>query len=168
MLNNEIVNNDLFKEVSLIAEQMGLAVVDVIKTVHNNEIHIAITINSISGETGIEECEHFHRTIQPRLELEFGRDNLSMEVSTPGIQRQLKDCHEFSVFKGKKVRTYVISMSSYVVGTITDTDSESVLLSNVHVEDKNCDFNELKINFNDIQKAKLEYVFASNKEKHNV
>lgn len=168
MLNNEIVNNDLYKEVSAIAEQMDLSIVDVSKTVHNSDIHISITVYSSSKETGIDDCEHFHRTIQPRLELKYGRDNLSMEVATPGIQRLFKDCHEFSVFTGKKVRVYVLSLSSYVIGMISDTDDKSVTLSDVHIEDNNKDLNELIIEFKDIQKAKLEYVFASKKEKHNV
>ncbi len=168
MLINEIVNNDLYKEVSEVAEHMGLAIVDVSKTVHNSDIHISITIYSNSKETGIDDCEHFHRTIQPRLELKYGRDNLSMEVSTPGIQRLFKDCHEFSVFTGKKVRVYVLSLSSYVAGIISETDDTSVILSDVHIEDNNKDLQELKIEFKDIQKAKLEYVFASKKEKHNV
>ncbi len=168
MLGNEIIRNELYNTLSEIASQLGMDVVDINKTVHASEIHISITIQVRGSETGIDDCERFHRTVQPRLELEFGRDNLSMEVSTPGIQRSFRDCHEFSVFFGKRVRVYVLSLSSYAIGTISETDSESVLLTDVYIEDKNAKCKDLKINFNDIQKAKLEYVFASDKEKHNV
>lgn len=164
MLKNEITKDELFKKLSVVAESLDLYVVDVAKTMHINEIHIAITIYKKNGETGIDDCEQFHKTVQPELELQFGRDELSMEVSTPGIQRAFKDCYEFKVFQNKSVRLYCTSLSSWIIGTIENSDENSVELTNVFIENGNKTEAICNLEYKDIQKAKLDYSFPEKKE----
>ena len=165
MLKNDIVKDDLFSELSTMGNSLDIFVVDVVKTVHGTDVHISVVIQPKKGEAGIESCELFHRTIQPRLELMFGRDNLSMEVSTPGLQRAFRDCYEFTVFIGKQVRLYSLDLSSWVNGTIKETGDDFVVLSDVLIEDGNRTADEYKEEYVNIQKAKLDFSFSTAKEK---
>lgn len=164
MLKNEIRDSSLFTDLSPIAESLGLTLVDVHKNViSHDEIQICIVVFNRMRDTSIEDCEKLHRTVQPRLELLFGRDVLSMEVSTPGLLRNFKDCYEFEVFKEKLCRVYSISNNSWIEGIIGDTDDNSVELFNYTVIDSNISGDRITLCFDDIQKAKLDYTFVNNK-----
>ena len=135
MLNNKIEQDELFIELNKLARNMGFCVVDVVKSLHPNNTDVAIVISSQNGDTTIEALEDFHRAVQPFLELKFSRDELSMSVSTPGLQRQFKDFYEFKVFKGKNVRLYSLKDNVWVNGIISDVNEVEVRLVNAKFED---------------------------------
>ncbi len=158
MLNKEIVNDKLFCELKPVVNGLGMQLVDVKKTqqAHNTTL-VSITITAFEGEAGIDECALVHRAVQPMLELEIGRDNLAMEVSTPGLQRIFRDFWEFEVFKGKRCRVYSLFFSSWITGIISEVKECAVVLGDYLIEDKSENGQQLEIGYEDIQKAKLEY-----------
>lgn len=178
MLNREIEQKELFTVLQPLAANMGLCVVDVVKSVRPNNTDIAAVVCSENGETTIDTCEAFHRAALPLMEVMFGKDELSMSVSTPGLQRQFKDFYEFRVFKGRNVRLYSLKDNLWVSGTIADVSDDSVRLENVVFEDAGDEMpksaSEYIAGYREIQKAKLEFVFektekekAEKKEKKN-
>ena len=76
-----------------VAEEMGLYLWDVEFVKEGAEKHLRITIDNEEGIT-IEDCEKFHRAIDPILdEADPISESYILEVSSPGIERELK-CEE--------------------------------------------------------------------------
>lgn len=164
MLKNEIKKDELFNELTEYANGLSMVLIDAYKNVKGpSETQVCITVMKTEGETGIDELAAFHRAVQPRLELEIGREVLSMEVSSPGLQRVFKDYWEFEVFKGKRCRVYSQKYSSWVEGTIKTVIDQTVVFDNCLVIDINEVLDTLTLSFEDIQKAKLEYKWENKK-----
>ena len=111
------------------------------------------------GGDGIttEDLEAIYKVVYPRYSVLWTRD-LELEVSSPGINRNIKDIGEFKIFLGKTVRVYVQSKSSYVVGKIEKADDDYLYLSSYLIEDTKEEGEEIRIEYSDISKAKLDYV----------
>ena len=80
------------------------------------------------GITGIEDCSMVHRGIIPRLELAFPGQDIYLEVSSPGINRLIKDGSEFSYYIGKGVRCYRTDISDWTAGILLAADDEKIIL----------------------------------------
>ena len=104
-----------------------------------------------------EDLEAIYNVVYPRYSVLWTRD-LELEVSSPGINRNIKDIGEFKIFLGKTVRVYVQSKSSYVVGKIEKADDDYLYLSSYLIEDTKEEGEEISIEYSDISKAKLDYV----------
>ena len=168
MLKNDLKNEKLYNELMPFAEGLGMRIVDVYKNIKGPaEVQVCITVMMKEGETGIDELTVFHRAVQPVLELETGRDVLSMEVSSPGLQRTFKDCIEFDIFRGKRCRVYSLEKSSWIEGTIKSADADGVVLAQcVNIDSNECS-DSLNLKYTDIQKAKLEYKWENKKSGDN-
>lgn len=165
MIKNDIRKDSLFNELSPFAEAMDMALVDVHRNVKGpTEVQVQIVVMMKEGDTSVDQLASFHRAVQPRLELEIGREILSMEVSSPGLQRSFKDFHEFHVFLGRRCRLYSLSKSSWVEGDISLVTDDSVQLTDVLVIDTNESLASAVYPISDIQKAKLEYKWETKKE----
>ena len=166
MLENSIAKDSLFLELQEFASALGLVVVDVSKSVRStSDVHVSITIARKGSDVNIDDCENFHRAVQPFLELKLGRDALSMEVSTDGIQRNIKDFHEFEIFEGRYCRIYSSKYSSWVEGTITNPGEKSLVLSDYLITDSGIGGELLEMGFDEIQKAKLDFKWEGPEEK---
>ncbi|MFC2822070.1 MAG: ribosome assembly cofactor RimP [Spirochaetales bacterium] len=157
MLRNEIKEDPLFSELEDIVANLGMVLCYVRKSMLGTTTQIFVDIMKAEGETGIEDCAAVHNTILPRLEMRFGREDLHVEVSTPGLQRTLRDIYEFSVFKGKTCRVYSLKLCSWVTGIISGTDNNGIELSDFEVEDTKEKGEKIEFSYEDIQKAKLEH-----------
>jgi len=69
-----------------------------------------------NGTVGIEDCARVHRVIMPRLELAFPGQEIYLEVSSPGIDRIIKDGGEFVHFIGQGVKCYRTDISGWTAG----------------------------------------------------
>ena len=156
MLKNEITRDPLFEDLKDIVANLGMVLCYVRKSTQGKTVQIFVDIMKSEGETGIDECALVHNTILPRLEMKYGRDDLYLEVSTPGLQRNLRDIYEFSVFKGKRCRVYSQKYSSWLTGIITETTDNGLSLSDYEVEDTKEKGESIELGYEDIQKAKLE------------
>jgi len=99
------------------------------------------------GITGVEDCSRVHRGILPRLELAFPQKDIYLEVSSPGIDRIIKDGSEFVHYIGKGVKCYRTDISDWTAGLLQAVDEKGIVL---RVEDK-----ETALPYEIIAKAKL-------------
>jgi len=76
--------------------------------------------------TGIEDCSRVHRTIMPRLELAFPGQDVYLEVSSPGINRLIKDGNEFIYFIGRGVMCYRTDISDWTAGILLSADDKGI------------------------------------------
>ena len=82
------------------------------------------------GITGVEDCTRVHRGIMPRLELAFPGKEIFLEVSSPGINRIIKDGREFAHYIGRGVSCYCVDISEWTGGILVAADENQVILRN--------------------------------------
>jgi len=99
------------------------------------------------GITGIDDCSRVHRSILPRIELAFQGHNIYLEVSSPGIERLIKDGREFAHYVGKGVKCYRTDISGWTAGILISADEKEIVL-----KDRD---GEINLPYGIIAKAKL-------------
>jgi ribosome maturation factor RimP len=71
-----------------------------------------------------------------------------MEVSSPGLERKLKNASEFALLKGRRVRVWNKELGDWQSGLIVDSDTSQVTLEPEEGE-------RFTLTFENIAKAKL-------------
>ena len=104
---------------------------------------------------GVDDCSKAHRAITPRLELAFPRQDICLEVSSPGIDRLIRDGAEFAHYKGRGVRCYRTDISDWTAGILESADEQGIMLKTKE--------GTVKLDFDIIAKAKLD----SSQDKNN-
>ncbi len=94
----------------------------------NSQIHVKI--DSLAGISHLD-CEKFSRELSARLDAEEDLPNYSLEVSSPGLNRLLRNSSEFRRFPGAPVKViYEDDGGRRVVkGTIGDMTDATVAVS---------------------------------------
>ena len=89
--------------VSPVAEEMGIILWDVEFVKEGSKKILRITIDSEEG-IDINTCERFHRTIDPMLDEADPIDEAYyLEVTSPGIEREIKTDAHISMCLGEQV-----------------------------------------------------------------
>ena len=140
-----------YAECAPLVEGMGYKLVDLkivpAKTV--TKISAIITGTDPTQNIGVNDCAKVHRVLLTRLEALLGTEETTMELTSPGIEHNLKNAAEFSVFTGREVRVWDKTVNDWVSGKIKTADDKSVVLD--------VDGTENKIAFENIAKAKFTY-----------
>ena len=157
MLTEDGRDSSLFKEVDSFVKELGLETVEVTDSIHQGNHSMRVIVARKDGEITTDDLAEIYNIIYPRYSVIYSDRDLQLEVSSPGLQRTLKDVIEFSVFRGKGVRCYSVPDSCYIIGTIESCDDESVTLSDYSKEGKDESGKAITLLFSDIAKAKLEY-----------
>ncbi|MGH4036441.1 MAG: ribosome assembly cofactor RimP [Sphaerochaeta sp.] len=159
-----ITLDPLFEEFSPLLDAMNVTLVDIESQETPYECKISCIVKLKEGEVGVDETAKVFRLIRTRMELRLAPEtDLNLEVSTPGLQRKIRDAYEFTLFKGKRVRVYDLLLGAWVSGIIENVDDESLVLTScLDADNKSIDKN-LVLKFETIQKAKLEYIWEEKK-----
>ena len=132
--------------------ELGYRIWDITYSKIGADYHLEITIDNDEG-INIEDCEKVHRAIDPILdECDPIEGFYYLEVSSPGIERELRTEEHIMLSLGQKaeaklfsakdgVKSYVGILSAYEGGEVTLTVGD----------------NEVKLNKNDIAKLTTVY-----------
>lgn len=101
------------------------------------------------GALGVDECSRVHHAIMPRLELVFPARNLHVEVSSPGIDRLIKDGVEAAHYRGRGVRCYRTDISDWSAGILETVDEKGLVLKGKE--------GTMRLDYEIIAKAKLDH-----------
>ena len=119
-----------------LAEELGYFLWDVEYVKEGADMYLRITIDSEEG-INIEDCERMHRAIDPLLdEADPIEDAYHLEISSPGIERELKNEMQICACEGwdVEVRLYApVDGSKSYLGTLCGLDEEG----NVVIETEN-------------------------------
>jgi ribosome maturation factor RimP len=143
-----------------VAQGMGLSLVELTVSRHKGSTQIRAVVYK-KGIVGIDDCAAFHRASIPRLELAFPGADLYVEVSSPGIDRLIKDGAEFAYYTGRGVRCYRTDISGWSVGILESADETGIVLEEkgaggMDGEGKMRIPGKLRIPYDLIAKAKLD------------
>lgn len=124
----------LLPVVENVAKDLGYSIWDLEYVKEGAEFYLRITIDSDEG-IGIEDCEKMSRAIDPVLdEHDVIDDAYHLEVSSPGIERDIKTDYHLSVCIGEMVaiKLYApIDGSKSYIGVLKSFNEE-----NITVDDK--------------------------------
>ncbi len=141
-----------FNESSQIVEKENFSLVELQIVPQHGNIHVTAVIASKNPEKdiGVADCSKVHRSLQAELIslLEYPEDKVFMEVCSPGLERNIKNAWEFTVFTGRKVRVWDKTVSDWVGGTLLNSDTSQVTLGLQ-------DGTEKSVLFENIAKAKF-------------
>ena len=111
------------------------------------KISAVITAKNPEKNIGVEDCAKVHHALQPRLEALLKTEDTAMELTSPGIDRNIKNAAEFSFFTGRMVRVWSRVVNDWLCGKIISADKESLKM-----ETEN---GEQTVNYADVAKAKF-------------
>lgn len=164
-MENSLANDNFYNEMSSLITPLGLKVVETRLRRLQKGVSVSVYVTK-DGDVNSDDLEEIYNVVYLKLKPQF-QGGLTLEISTPGVTRNIKDAGEFGLFKNREVRIYSLKNNTWVVGIIDSSDDRSVTLLNGHLEDVSSDvdanFNEKQILFSDIKKARL--IDATVKEK---
>lgn len=134
-----------YKECAPLIEGMGAVLVSI--RVAKSGL-VSVVIAGASKALGVDEMASVHRALLSRMEAFLGRDDLSMEVSSPGIERNIKNAAEFALFTGRGVRIYSNERGQWIEGQIMTAGDTSLVIKR--------DGGTEEVQYSDIAKAKLQ------------
>ena len=125
---------------------LGYALVD-LQMIRQKTMWLVKAVIYTRSGVGIDDCSKVHRALLPRAEALLNSQDIQMEVSSPGLNRVIKNAVEFHAFVGEKVKVLEVSRSDWLEGELVSADSTHICLKTSE--------GRKDIPYTDIKKAKL-------------
>jgi len=120
--------NALVREsMETVLKGLGFSLIELVVSRHRGSVQIRAVIYNRSG-IGTDDCSKVHRAVFPRLELAFEGYDIYLEVSSPGIDRLIKDTDEFAHFLGRGVRCYRTDITEWTAGILESVNEEEITI----------------------------------------
>jgi ribosome maturation factor RimP len=118
----EHVQEMVMKEVEPVVNGMGFSLVELTVSRQKGATRVGVIIHRPSG-VGIEECAEVSKLLFPRLETIEGLMDVSLEVSSPGIERVIKSPREYPLFQGRGIRLLAGSETEWIGGVLEKAEN---------------------------------------------
>lgn len=126
-----------YAECSPLVTGLGFVLVDLKISRHKESVSVSAVIARVqsgSAPIGIDDCAAVHRLLLPRLEVLLGNADIYMEVSSPGLERTIRNAAEFALFADCPVRIWHTVSSDWVQGIIVSSGSDFLELRPMDAE----------------------------------
>lgn len=114
-------------EIEPMVRGMGFSLVELRVALSHKRTHVTVVVYRPEN-LGIEDIARLTRVIRPRLDLIEALENVTLEVSSPGVDRKIRSKEEYVIFKGRGVRLLLSGEEEWRGGIIADADETSVTL----------------------------------------
>ncbi len=143
-----------FTECEKIVSELGYHLVELKLGKRGSTVTISATItgNDPTVNIGVNDCSRAHHALLPKLEEILGTDDTYMELTSPGMERNIRNAAEFALFKGRQVRVWDKTVTDWVGGNLLDADTQSVTLE---VTQKDGTVTPVTVAYENIAKAKF-------------
>ncbi|MBP5284465.1 MAG: ribosome maturation factor [Treponema sp.] len=154
----EYVSLDSFPHYSDCAsfvEGMGFYLVELhVTPIKGGTTHISAVIAPVDSKENlsVNDCTKVHRALQAHLEEVLGTEDTAMELSSPGMERNIKNAAEFRFFTGRQIRVWDKNITDWVGGVLKSADEKSLVLEVTNEDGSSV---EKEVSFVDIAKAKF-------------
>ncbi len=146
------MNSRIINDLEPILKAMGIFLVEANAAVVKHVYNIRLVIYREEGIT-LNDCEEVNKVIRPRLDLLTDSRDMSLEITSPGIDRRIKGVREYAVFKGKYVKILLDDETEWISGKIEESDGETLVL--LVGEDKKT------FSLDSVRKGKLDYTMEA-------
>ncbi len=141
-----------------ILKDRGLKLVD-IEFITEGKPTLRVFIYNTEG-TSIDDCEFVSLRLGAMLDIEdLIPYSYNLEISSPGLDRKLKNKEEYEIFKGRDIKIVVkepIDKKYVLKGELKGLEGDNVLIKE-KPEGKNKEEKELKIPLENVSIAKLDF-----------
>ncbi|MCL2208591.1 MAG: ribosome assembly cofactor RimP [Treponema sp.] len=138
----------LHQSLEEVVKGLGFSLVELTVARHRGSAQIKAVIYKAGCSISTDDCTRVHRAVTPRLELVFTGSDINLEVSSPGIDRLIKDSSEFIHYKGRGIRCYRTDITEWTAGILETADEKGI---NIKTTD-----GIIRLDFDIIAKAKLD------------
>lgn len=118
---------------------------------------LRVVIDKVGSDISIDDCELVSRNIDEKVEQGMGTVSYILEVSSPGLERELKNEYLYKKYKGYDIHIKLFEkiesgkeFDAKLIDYIDSTSEIVVMLDN----------KEIKINIKDIASAHTAYDFS--------
>lgn len=134
------LENKIEELVKPIIENLGYEVYDVIYQKEGKDNYLRIFIDAPKG-IGLKDCELVNNSITDILdEKDYIKSQYFLEISSPGIERNLRREEHFISNIGKKVRISLykkIGKDKEIIGILKEYNQDYILVDDKKIEIKN-------------------------------
>ena len=119
---------------------LGFNLIELVISRHKGSVQVRMVIYN-GSPIGTDDCSKVHRAVMPRLELAFGQQepqpsakregsppDIYLEVSSPGIDRLIKDTEEFVHYIGRGIRCYRTDISDWTGGFLESVNENGITI----------------------------------------
>lgn len=140
-----------YKECSVLVENLGYKLIElkICPTKTLTKISAMICSQNVTENIGVNDCAKVHRVLLPKLEELLQTEETMMELTSPGIEHNIRNAAEFEVFIGRQVRVWDKTVNDWISGKIIFANDKSVKLE---TQDTN-----IEVSYENIAKAKFIY-----------
>lgn len=119
-------SRELSQELEAAVSAQGLSLVECTISQKGKSARVYVVVYSPAG-TGIDQCAGAHRAIAAILDQKLGPDSYDLEVSSPGIDRELRNSSEYRLFVGRGLRLWLES-GEELAGVLAEADDTHLVL----------------------------------------
>ncbi len=112
---------DLLTELEPLIANLGYRIVECDAGRVKRRWHVRLMLYK-DGGVGIDDCVKVHKLLYPRLEMKYDREDIALEVTSPGITRTFKSLREYEIFRGHPVRILPEDSSDWIRGVIREVE----------------------------------------------
>jgi len=141
----------LKKTLEDVIKGLDLEIVELVVSRHKGSAQVRLVIYN-GGNIGHSDCSRAHHAVMPRLEAAFPGQDVYLEVSSAGINRQIKDGLELSRYKGRGIRCYRTDISDWTAGILEKADEKGIVLKGKE--------GKIMLDYEVVAKAKLDSSYA--------
>lgn len=109
-----MLNKEVEDKIEKVIQTTGCDLYDVAFLKENDTDILRISILAKDGNTTLDKCQEVSELISPLLDVyDFMKDKYTLEVSSPGIERVLKDARNFRLSIGEEVQVKTESKDEF-------------------------------------------------------
>ena len=129
-------------DIKNIVESMGLSLYDIATVSEFGATIYRVMIDSEDG-VSLDKCGEVTRLISPLLDVTPPvSGDYRLEVSSPGIERKLKNLSHFQKSIGEKVKAVLIS-NEVLKGLLTKVDGNKITINDTQVGEQTVSYDEI-------------------------
>jgi ribosome maturation factor RimP len=138
---------------------MGYALVELAVGRRKGITLVSVVIYRKEG-VGVDDCAAVSELLLPRLETMEALPDVSLEVSSPGIERTIRSAEEYAIFQGRGVRVLVGDQIEWQSGRIDRCEGGTLWLQKGK--------EHIGFALGDVRKARLDFSVEVEEDKNAV
>ena len=126
---------------------LGYCIVELkVKQIREGDLRVHLVIHRSSGVT-VEDCSEVYKAIMPVIMVSMDTQDVHLEVSSPGVSRNVKEGRELVCFIGREMAFMWAGDSEWTGGRLLEAGPDEIRVRSGEAE--------TDVSLSDLKKAKL-------------